>query len=154
MKVNLVRPKRAARGGDYTWQSGGPRSPYGRCDMAGTGEALSPEPGPWCRVGGSVVKGSPPEDDTRPEQAEPSCGGEEYSYTIKSEVEAAPDGINDTLINDENGLWKVGFTCRIAWASSVTAKLWALRDGLQLATNYGLAYLEVELDARVVYNII
>ncbi|KAL0010058.1 hypothetical protein SO802_005166 [Lithocarpus litseifolius] len=43
---------------------------------------------------------------------------------------------------------------RIGVATSVTAKCWALRDGLLLAFQLSIAQLVVELDARVVVDLV
>ena len=39
------------------------------------------------------------------------------------------------LIRDCNGIWVKGFARSIGFATSITAELWALRDGLKLALN-------------------
>ena len=45
--------------------------------------------------------------------------------------------------------------CRsIGSTTSIIAEFWALRDGLQLAIQLGVQYLEVELDAKVVLHVI
>ena len=43
---------------------------------------------------------------------------------------------------------------RIGVTTSVTAECWALRDGLLLAFQLGIAQLVVELDARVVVDLL
>ncbi|OWM71269.1 hypothetical protein CDL15_Pgr011396 [Punica granatum] len=47
-------------------------------------------------------------------------------------------------------LGKSDLVRKIGVASSVSAKLWALRDGLHFANNLGITHLEVELDAKAV----
>ena len=42
----------------------------------------------------------------------------------------------------------------IGSTTSIIAEFWALRDGLQLAIQLGVQYLEVELDAKVVLHVI
>ena len=45
--------------------------------------------------------------------------------------------------------------CRsIGSTTSIIAEFWVLRDGLQLAIQLGVQYLEVELDAKVVLDVI
>ena len=39
-------------------------------------------------------------------------------------------------------------------ATSVIAELWALRDGLKLATQLGIRCLEVELDAKIIVEML
>ena len=58
------------------------------------------------------------------------------------------------LIRDSSGHWVKGFARSIGFATSVTAEFWALRDGLKLALSEGIQNLIVELDARVVIDLI
>ena len=58
------------------------------------------------------------------------------------------------IIRDCNGLWIKGFARSIGYATSITAEFWALRDGLKLALNEGIQRLIVELDAKVVVDLI
>ena len=58
------------------------------------------------------------------------------------------------VIRDCAGEWVRGFARSIGSTTSIIAKFWALRDGLQLAIQLGIQYLEVELDAKVVLNVI
>ena len=58
------------------------------------------------------------------------------------------------IIRDCNGLWIKGFARSIGYATSITAKFWALRDGLKLALNEGIQSLIVELDAKVMVDLI
>jgi len=46
------------------------------------------------------------------------------------------------------------FSRGIGFTTGVMAEFWALRDGLLLAVQMGIPYLEVELDARFVVDII
>lgn len=55
------------------------------------------------------------------------------------------------LIRDYRGAWLKGFNWGIGFTK---AEFWALRDGLLLAVQMGILYLEVELDARSVVNIV
>ena len=47
-----------------------------------------------------------------------------------------------------------GYMRNIEVATSVTAECWALRDGVLLALQLGIAQLLVELDARVVADLV
>nr|POF06016.1 putative ribonuclease h protein [Quercus suber] len=58
------------------------------------------------------------------------------------------------LIRNSTGEWVKGFARSIGSTTSIIAKFWALRDGLQLAIQLGVQYLEVELDAKVVLDVI
>lgn len=51
------------------------------------------------------------------------------------------------LIRDDQGRWFKGFTRSVGSATSVTAKLWALRDVLLWQKNIGIDSIEVEMDA-------
>ena len=58
------------------------------------------------------------------------------------------------VIRDSAGKWVRGFARSIGSTTSIIAEFWALRDGLQLAIQLGVQYLEVELDAKVVLDVI
>ena len=58
------------------------------------------------------------------------------------------------LLRDSNRHWVKGYARSIGFTSSVVAELWALRDGLKLALSEGIRSLIVELDARVVVDLI
>ncbi|KAK9991108.1 hypothetical protein SO802_026093 [Lithocarpus litseifolius] len=58
------------------------------------------------------------------------------------------------LIRDSSGNWVKGFSRSIGIGTSILAEFWALRDGLSLAVHLGIQNLEVELDARVVVDLI
>ena len=58
------------------------------------------------------------------------------------------------LIRDCNGSWFKGFARSIGLATSITTKFWALRDGLKLALNAEIQRLIVELDTKVVVDIV
>ena len=47
-----------------------------------------------------------------------------------------------------------GFARRIGYATRLLAEFWALRDGLQIAIQLGINYLEVELDAKTVVQLL
>ena len=51
------------------------------------------------------------------------------------------------LIKNYEGQWLVGFAKPIAVASSIVAKLWALREGLSLCIEIQAQTVEFEIDA-------
>ena len=56
--------------------------------------------------------------------------------------------------SDCNGKWVKGFSRSIGFAISFTAEFWALKDGLKLALSAGIQSLVVELDAKVVADLL
>ena len=58
------------------------------------------------------------------------------------------------MLRDSNRHWVKGYARSIGFTTSVIAELWALRDGLNLALSEGIRSLIVELDARVVVDLI
>ena len=58
------------------------------------------------------------------------------------------------LIRDCSGKWLKGYARSIGLATSVSAEFWALRDGLKLALSEGIQNLIVELDERVVVDLV
>ncbi|KAL0010415.1 hypothetical protein SO802_005523 [Lithocarpus litseifolius] len=57
------------------------------------------------------------------------------------------------LIRDHHGSWVKGYMRHIKFASSITADFWALKDELMLATQLGISQLLVELDAKMVVDL-
>ena len=51
------------------------------------------------------------------------------------------------LIRDTTGSWRCGFVANIGVCSILTAEIWCLLHGLQLAKNMGIRKLEVESDS-------
>lgn len=47
-----------------------------------------------------------------------------------------------------------GYMRNIGLATSVTAKFWAIRDGLTLASQLGISHLVVELDSKIVIDLV
>ena len=47
-----------------------------------------------------------------------------------------------------------GFSRSVGFATSITAEFWALRDGLILAAQLGIKDIEVELDAKIVVDLV
>ena len=58
------------------------------------------------------------------------------------------------VIRDSAGNWIRGFARYIGYTTSILAKYWALRVGLKLAIQLGVQNLEVELDAKVIVDLI
>lgn len=58
------------------------------------------------------------------------------------------------LIRDELGNWVVGFTRKLGRMNSLTAEVWALRDGLLLCHQMNIPAIIVELDAKVLVDAI
>ena len=58
------------------------------------------------------------------------------------------------LIRDSKRRWVRGFLSSVGHATSVIAELWALRDGLELVAQLGIGCLEVELDAKIIVEML
>ena len=58
------------------------------------------------------------------------------------------------LIRDSCGKWIKGYMRYIGISASIIADFWAFRDGLMLASQLGITHLAVELDAKVVVDLI
>ena len=58
------------------------------------------------------------------------------------------------IIRDCHGDWVKGYSRSIGYSTSVLAEWWALRDGLILAIQLGINQLEVELDAKVIVELL
>ena len=58
------------------------------------------------------------------------------------------------VIKDNSRNWIRDFARYIGYTTSTIVEFWALRDGLQLAIQLGLQNLEVELDAKVIVDLI
>ena len=54
------------------------------------------------------------------------------------------------LVRSADGQWVARFSKRIGVTSSFAAKLWGLREGLQLCYNLNISCLEVEMDAKTI----
>ena len=57
------------------------------------------------------------------------------------------------LIRNEIGEWVRGYARAIGCATSVAAKLWALRDGIRLCISLKILALVIELDAKLVIDL-
>ena len=58
------------------------------------------------------------------------------------------------IIRDSKGKWVRGFSRSIGYATSIVAEVWALRDGLKLAFSIEIQNLIVELDAKVIVELL
>jgi len=58
------------------------------------------------------------------------------------------------LIRDSEERWIKGYSRFIGHTTSVVAELWALRYGLNLAIQLGIGCLEMELDAKVIVEML
>lgn len=58
------------------------------------------------------------------------------------------------LIQDASGHFVKGFYCNLGAATSVAGELWGLVLGLRLAHSLAIPVLQVEMDSRVVCNMI
>lgn len=56
------------------------------------------------------------------------------------------------VIRDSEGCWIEGFAMSINTTSSISAELWALREGLRLCINAHLRSVEIEIDASAVIS--
>ena len=56
------------------------------------------------------------------------------------------------LARNDREMWIASFTRNIGKATSVEAELWALRDGFFLCKTLNLEAIEIELDAKVVFD--
>lgn len=57
------------------------------------------------------------------------------------------------MIRNENGEWVKGFARVIRIATSVAAELWALRDGNRLCISLKIPAIVIELDAKLVVDL-
>lgn len=58
------------------------------------------------------------------------------------------------VIRNQNGDWIKGSSISIDFATSVTAELWALRDGVRMCIELQLPIVVVEMDALLMVNMI
>ena len=58
------------------------------------------------------------------------------------------------IIRNSNSEWVAGYARAIGCTTNVAAKLWALRDGLNICINLNLPAVEVELDAKLVVDLL
>nr|POE86012.1 putative ribonuclease h protein [Quercus suber] len=58
------------------------------------------------------------------------------------------------IIRNSHGHWIKGYSRSLGYTTSIIAEWWALRDGLTLAIQLGCQQLEVELDAKVIVELL
>lgn len=58
------------------------------------------------------------------------------------------------IIRNENGGWVKGYAQAIGVTTSVVVELWALKDGLWLCISLKLPTMEIELDVKVVIDLV
>jgi ribonuclease HI len=58
------------------------------------------------------------------------------------------------LLRHSDGFWFRGFTRNIGITSSFATELWGVSDGLRLAKQYNIQKLIIELDAKVVLDLL
>ena len=58
------------------------------------------------------------------------------------------------IIRNANGEWVTRYARAIGTTTNVAAELWALRDGINLCLSLNLAAIEIELDAKVVIDLL
>lgn len=58
------------------------------------------------------------------------------------------------LLRNENGEWVKGYARAIGYATNVAAELWALRDGIQLCISLKVPTVVLELDAKLVIDLL
>ena len=70
-------------------------------------------------------------------------------YEAKSLLTAGEGG----LIQNDKGEWVKGFAWALGSTTSVAAELWALRDGIRLCVTLKLPVVEIELDSKLVVDL-
>ena len=58
------------------------------------------------------------------------------------------------VVRDEHGSRVVGFTRHVGATNSFTADLWGLRDGFVLCSSLNISYLTIEIDAKVIVDVL
>ena len=58
------------------------------------------------------------------------------------------------VVRDEHGSWVAEFTRHVGATNSFSAELWGLRDGLLLCSSLNISRLIVEIDAKVLVDVI
>ncbi|XP_023919532.1 uncharacterized protein LOC112031085 [Quercus suber] len=58
------------------------------------------------------------------------------------------------LIRNESGEWVKGYARAIGYATSVAVELWVLRDGIRLCISLKVPALLIELDAKLVVDLL
>lgn len=58
------------------------------------------------------------------------------------------------VIQDHRGNWVQGFAQSIGFTTSVISEFWALRNGLIMTSQMGIPFLQVEMDAKIVVDLV
>ena len=58
------------------------------------------------------------------------------------------------VVRDKHGSWVAGFTRHVGATNSFATELWGLRDGLLLCSSLNISFLIVEIDAKVIVDVI
>ena len=58
------------------------------------------------------------------------------------------------VVRDEHRSWVAGFTRHVGATNSFATELWGLRDGLLLCSSLNISFLIVEIDAKVIVDVI
>ncbi|OMP01064.1 reverse transcriptase [Corchorus capsularis] len=58
------------------------------------------------------------------------------------------------IIRKDTGEWFVGYVRKIHCATSLQAEFWGLRDGLTLAVDHGISFLDIAVDAKNVISLL
>ncbi len=73
---------------------------------------------------------------------------------VKLKTDGSFSGNPGKLLRDHNGNWIRGFSRNIGITNFSVAEMWGLRDGLLLARNLNIQKLLVEIDAKVVEDLL
>lgn len=58
------------------------------------------------------------------------------------------------VFRDHSGDWMLGYTRHIGYATNSIAEAWAIRDGLQVATQKKFSHILVESDSQTIINLL
>ncbi|KAH7842706.1 hypothetical protein Vadar_008282 [Vaccinium darrowii] len=131
----------------YGYGYGGGVYGAGGCGGAGLSK------GDFCALDGRSVQRKFKEVSWTKPKPKPGCFKLNTDGASKGNPEASSCG---GIIRDSEGKWIYGFHRDMGFASSLKAELWALRDGLVIATHVGFLEnkLEAEVDATAVLKLI
>lgn len=63
-------------------------------------------------------------------------------------------GEGGDIIRNSNGNYVCGYARDVGFKISVVAKLWVLRDGINMCINMNLVALDIELDAKLMVELL
>ena len=58
------------------------------------------------------------------------------------------------IIRNSHGDWVCGYARSVGYMTSVATELWALRDGINMCIDLRLAVVEMELDTKLVVDLL